>query len=169
MAAIAMRSSPIIPFRKDHQESPPPSPLSPLPSSSSFPSPIPALPSLHSLLLAALPFFLPPPLHTHTQSGVNRPPPALSEQMGEAEDGGLVSLAPHTFHSLPQSAQPLFLFSLILHLFRLKSTAHNFPSSGFCLPVNKDGFASSLVNFGFAPPPIFTESQRCGQKTQYVP
>lgn len=92
MAAIAMRSSPIIPFRRDHQESPPPA--HPFP-----PSPIPALPSLHSLFLRALSSC--PPLHTHMQRRVNRAPPALSEQMGAAKDSRLVfpSLFLTLFHS----------------------------------------------------------------------
>lgn len=77
-----------------------------------LPSSIPALPSLHSLLLAALPFFLPPSSHTHTQSGVNRTPPALSEQMGAAEDSRLVCHSPHFALTSP-AAQPL-PFSLIL-------------------------------------------------------
>uniref|UniRef100_A0AAV2KDP6 Uncharacterized protein n=1 Tax=Knipowitschia caucasica TaxID=637954 RepID=A0AAV2KDP6_KNICA len=75
-AAIAMRSSPIIPFRRDNQEAP-------------------SLASASTLLLPALPFFL-PPLFTHMQSTVNRPPPALSEQMGAVQDSRLIFLAPHT-------------------------------------------------------------------------
>lgn len=46
------------------------SPRVPPPSSSPTlhpPSSIPALPSLHSLFLAALPFFLPPSSHTHAE------------------------------------------------------------------------------------------------------
>lgn len=100
MAAIAMRSSPIIPFRRDHQESPTHPPTLP-------PSSIPALPSLHSLFLVALSSC--PLLHTHMQSGMNRSPPALSEQMGAAEDSGLVSLIPHTSHSLLPQQSPSFL------------------------------------------------------------
>lgn len=57
MAAIAMRSSPIIPFRRDHREPP----VSPPPTI----SPLFLLPSLSSC----------PP--THMQSWVNRAPPAL--------------------------------------------------------------------------------------------
>lgn len=90
MAAIAMRSSPIILFGRNHQESPHPS---------SF-----FFPSLSFHPFTSLPFSsCPPPLrkHTrvraHTQSGVNRAPPALSEQMGAVEGSRLVPLAPHTF------------------------------------------------------------------------
>lgn len=97
MAAIAMRSSPIIPFRRDHQESPPPA----HPSSLFHPCP-----SISPLPFSPCPFFLPPSSHTHThtrmQRRVNRAPPALSEQMGAAEDSRLVSLlfpalCTHTF------------------------------------------------------------------------
>lgn len=91
MAAIAMRSSPIIPFRRDHQESPHP-PTHP-------PSLFHPCPSISPLPFSRCPSFLPAPLFTHTQSAVNRAPPALSEQMGAAEDSRLVSLIPHTLHS----------------------------------------------------------------------
>lgn len=85
MAAIAMRSSPIIPFKRDHQESPPSSipPYHPLP--------LPSLPFHLSTPFFSVPF-LPAPLFTHTvQCRVNRAPPALSEQMGAAKDSRLVS------------------------------------------------------------------------------
>lgn len=67
------------------------------PSSSSFPAtlPLPSLPFHLSTPFFSLPFLSScPPLHTHMQSGVNRAPPALSEQMGAAEDSRLVSLFP---------------------------------------------------------------------------
>ncbi len=62
MAAIAMRSSPIIPFRRDHREPPVPPPPTI--------SPLFLLPSLSSCPPH-------PPTPTHMQSWVNRAPPAL--------------------------------------------------------------------------------------------
>ena len=104
MAAIAMRSFPIIPFRRDHQ----------VPSTTLPPSSIPALPSLHSLFLTALSSC--PPLHTLTctHSRVNRAPPALTEQMGAAEDSRLVfSRSPHFAHTHTHLPQRSLLLSLI--------------------------------------------------------
>ena len=67
------------------------------------------------------------------QSGVNRAPPALSEQMGAAEDSGLVSLIPHTLHSLLPQHSPL-PFSLILHLglFETPSKQLGYPGLFLC-------------------------------------
>lgn len=71
-------------------------------------------PSISPLPPSRCPSFLPAPLftHTHTQSSVNRAPPALSEQMGAEEDSGLVSLIPHTLHSLRPQHSP-FLSLLV--------------------------------------------------------
>lgn len=122
MAAIAMRSFPIIPFRRDHQ----------VPSTTLPPSSIPALPSLHSLFLTALSSC--PPLHTLTctHSKVNRAPPALTEQMGAAEDSRLVfSHSPHFAHT-SSAAQPS-PFSLILHAGEFETTANIFNFVRLCL------------------------------------
>lgn len=82
---------------------PPPPPLQP------STLPLPSLPFHLSTPFFSLPFLSScPPLHTHMQSGVNRTPPALSEQMGAAEDSRLVSLIPHTLHSLLPQHSPFF-------------------------------------------------------------
>lgn len=124
MAAIAMRSSPIIPFRRDHQESPTHPPTLP-------PSSIPALPSLHSLFLIALSSC--PLLHTHMQSGMNRAPPALSEQMGAAEDSRLVSLPTLCTHFFLSKALP---FSPFLNLGQFETIANNLTSYTFVFANN---------------------------------
>lgn len=120
IAAIAMRSSPIILFRRDHQESPHPSFLFFHPSPSIPPLPFPCCP-----------FFL-PSLRTHVHtSGVNRAPPALSEQMGAAEDSRLVSLIPHTLHSL-------LSWFLSLHLGQFESKENNLIPHSFVFVDNSD-------------------------------
>lgn len=90
-------------------------PLSPSGEITESPPPLPSLPFHLSTPSFSLPFLSScPPLHTHThtQSSVNRAPPALSEQMGAEEDSGLVSLIPHTLHSLRPQHSP-FLSLLV--------------------------------------------------------
>ena len=128
MAAIAMRSSPIILFRRDHQESPHPPTHPP-----SFFHPPPSLPS-PLFLLAPFP---PPNTHTHTQHRMNRAPPALIEQMGAVEGSRLVSLLPHTLALT-------FSFLSLTHQVKIKANSFTFPTFVPADHINTRGLTERL-------------------------